>query len=276
MLYDSSQTDGSAFLLVTAPDTCINPGVEWISSKSELFPLTIEKIMGEINDTTKSVEWRCHFIAMLWDQPRPVKNAGTILKQIFTDRNNPDVLKFSAAFSLIETGNKPMLDSLKQFVLDEEYNVNRRAVLLTQLYKLEENDFSFYKNIAGNKSISPTLRNAAALALKNTKDSIYVTPELDEEIERFLEAEEYLINGNRYYLENKYAKSIVEYDKALYIMPDYHEALNCRGASYFKLMQFDKAINDFTKDIQLEPTNSSLNLRGMCYYKLKQYDKVVV
>lgn len=55
--------------------------------------------------------------------------------------------------------------------------------------------------------------------------------------------------------------------------PDLAKALTYRGFSYLKKNQFDPAIQDFTKAIQLDPDNAwALANRGNAYFNKRQYD----
>jgi tetratricopeptide (TPR) repeat protein len=53
--------------------------------------------------------------------------------------------------------------------------------------------------------------------------------------------------------------------------------LGVRAFAYLRLKQNDKAIDDYTQLIQLQPRNSAYHyrFRGDAYYNLKQYDKAI-
>ena len=56
----------------------------------------------------------------------------------------------------------------------------------------------------------------------------------------------------------------------------YQTALCCRGISYDKLGQFEDAIADFTRVLELDPTNvNAFFNRGSAYDSLGQYEKAV-
>ncbi len=276
VLYDSSDTRDVAYLMVSRSDTCMEKGKSWKSLQPELIPLTEETIMKQVGDTSRSLEWRCYFTNMIWDQPRRPGNAPELLTGLFNDRNNPLELRVVAAHSLIGTGNISALDSLKAFALDGRYEIRKRAGLLSRLYLLvPEGDLSFFKEIMDDTHQSPRLRKAASEALKNTADSLYVTPETEKALKILIIAEEHYLRAGEYYVQKLYAKAVGEYTQALDIKPEYADALNGRGGAYISTGKIGPAISDLTKAIQLEPTNSSYNLRGMCYFRNKDYSRAV-
>src|SRR5262249_24087672 len=58
--------------------------------------------------------------------------------------------------------------------------------------------------------------------------------------------------------------------------PDHAHAYYCRGNARFKLGQYDKAVADYSKAIDLGPKFAyAWNGRGSAYHKLGQYDKAV-
>jgi Tfp pilus assembly protein PilF len=276
VLYDSSNAEGHSYLLISKSDTCLEMGKQWKSLKTEIQPLTAEMIRQQIGDTTRSVAWRCYFISILWDQPRPVKNSGEILTGLFYDKNNPDAVRFASAYSLEETGNVLVLDSIKKFVFAEKYKVDIRARLLANLYKLiSGNDFSYFRDIINNRQNSAKLRMAAADALKNTSDSLFITANLKNELQICRDAEEHYIQATAYHKQKLYTKAASEYTRALEIKEDYADALNGRGGAYISLGKIDKALADLKKAVHFDPTCSSYNLRGMCYLKKGQYELAV-
>ena len=59
--------------------------------------------------------------------------------------------------------------------------------------------------------------------------------------------------GLVYYDLKQYDKAIADFSKAIELKPDYVEALNSRGSVYYDLKQYDKAIADYSKAIELKP-----------------------
>ena len=54
----------------------------------------------------------------------------------------------------------------------------------------------------------------------------------------------------------QYEKAINDYNKAIDLNPDYVSAYNNRGTAYFSLGEFEKAIEEYDKAIELDPNNS--------------------
>ncbi len=73
-------------------------------------------------------------------------------------------------------------------------------------------------------------------------------------------------------------KAIIDLDAALTLNPNHIEALRQRGAIYVTLKEYNKAITDFTKVIQLDPTHGSSVVfaqRGDAYYFQQEYAKAI-
>jgi tetratricopeptide (TPR) repeat protein len=62
--------------------------------------------------------------------------------------------------------------------------------------------------------------------------------------------------GNFYYQLGQYQRAIADYTKAIQLDPDYAKAYHNRGAAYSGLSQYQNAINEYTKAIQLDPTHA--------------------
>ena len=79
----------------------------------------------------------------------------------------------------------------------------------------------------------------------------------------------------------QYDKAITDYNKAIELDPKYAMAYNNRGFAYGKLQQHDraitdKAITDCTKAIELDPKlASAYSTRGNAYLYHEQHDKAM-
>jgi tetratricopeptide (TPR) repeat protein len=95
-------------------------------------------------------------------------------------------------------------------------------------------------------------------------------------IERNPDAEPYNNRGNAYFGKGQFDAAIRDYDKAIELRPSYPQAYNNRGSAYKKKRQFDAAIRDFDKAISLEP-NTPLYYynRGNAYSGLSQYKRAI-
>jgi tetratricopeptide (TPR) repeat protein len=74
-----------------------------------------------------------------------------------------------------------------------------------------------------------------------------------KEIVKSNSPEAYCKRGNAYAKLQNYEAAIADLGKAVELKPDYAEAYNGRGIVFYELKQFDKAINDFSKAIELKP-----------------------
>ena len=74
----------------------------------------------------------------------------------------------------------------------------------------------------------------------------------------------------------QYEEAIKDYDKAIELNPNYSEAYNNRGKDKYNLGLYKEAIEDFNKAIELNPNNSnSYNFRGNAKYNLKLYKEAI-
>ena len=74
----------------------------------------------------------------------------------------------------------------------------------------------------------------------------------------------------------EYEKAIKDYSKAIELNPISAEAYNNRGTAYRELKQWERAIEDYNKAIELNPnyTEAYWN-RGIAYPETGQYDESV-
>jgi len=73
-------------------------------------------------------------------------------------------------------------------------------------------------------------------------------------------------SGNAYYDKGDYDHAIQDYAKAIELKPDFAEAYFNRGLAYNNKGDYDRAIPDFTKTIKLEPDHAeAYNSRGIAY-----------
>lgn len=86
----------------------------------------------------------------------------------------------------------------------------------------------------------------------------------------------YFNRGNAYRNLKKHKKAIQDFTKAIEIKPDYEVAFNNRGLSYFDLDEFNNAVSDFTVVIKLKPDFAfGYFNRGNAYSGLYKYDSAV-
>lgn len=108
-----------------------------------------------------------------------------------------------------------------------------------------------------------------------------------KEAERDLEAEmakenmekaakPWVKSGTHYYYLKQYERAIQDYNKAIQLNPNYAVAYNNRGNAYSDLRKYERAIQDFDKAIELKPNYEyAYYWRGWVYEKMKEYKKAL-
>lgn len=89
-----------------------------------------------------------------------------------------------------------------------------------------------------------------------------------------LSATDWFENGNVYFDKKQYDRAIADYSKAIQLDPNDAMAYYNRGIAYYFKGQYDRAIADYNKGIALDPNNAiAYNYRGIAYDFKGQYDK---
>ena len=79
-----------------------------------------------------------------------------------------------------------------------------------------------------------------------------------------------------YYELKQYEKAIEDYNKAIELNPNDAEVYTNRGNPYYKLKRYEKAIEDYSKAIKLNPNDAvAYYNRGNAYDELKRYEKAI-
>jgi len=82
--------------------------------------------------------------------------------------------------------------------------------------------------------------------------------------------------GIVYYKEGNYDKAIENFSAALEIEPYYLLALYSRGDAYAKKGEYDRAVADWTAVLMIEPNDLyALYSRAETYYKKGNYDRAI-
>ena len=90
------------------------------------------------------------------------------------------------------------------------------------------------------------------------------------------DAEFYLNRGVVSYHKGQYDKAISDFTKALEINPRYTEAYNLRGGVYSRKGQNDEAISDYSKAIEIDPRDvRAYNYRAWEYTLKGEYDQAI-
>ena len=82
--------------------------------------------------------------------------------------------------------------------------------------------------------------------------------------------------GVSYQEKGQWDKAIAEYNKAIELNPEYSKAYNNRGLAYADKGQYDQAISDYTKAIELSPKLAEAYYnRGIAYRHKGHYDQAI-
>jgi len=89
-----------------------------------------------------------------------------------------------------------------------------------------------------------------------------------------LDTDSYLNRGVAYGKKGQYDQAIVDFNKAIELDPRDAAAYYNRGISYEKRGQHDRAILDFTKAIEINPRYAKAYInRGAAYFSKREYEK---
>jgi len=117
---------------------------------------------------------------------------------------------------------------------------------------------------------------------KGEKEKKQVEAKISDD-ERMFQANEWFEKGYRHTVNSENDIAIEEYTNAIALNPDYAEAYNNRGISYYNRglytsdqSQFESAIKDFNKVVVLKPGSYSAYFAQAAIYIYKeQYDKAI-
>ncbi len=86
----------------------------------------------------------------------------------------------------------------------------------------------------------------------------------------------YVSRGNDYFKKGQYDQAIADHNKALEINPRYVEAYHNRGTAYGNKGQHDQAISDYSKALEINSRSALTYVgRGIGYDKKGQYDDAI-
>ena len=89
-------------------------------------------------------------------------------------------------------------------------------------------------------------------------------------------AKQYFDMGVSNLVPNQYEKAIDDFTKAIELNPRYFDAYWQRASAYSNLGQYESALADYTKSIELNPDFAyPYYERGLVYYKLEQYEEAL-
>ena len=85
-----------------------------------------------------------------------------------------------------------------------------------------------------------------------------------------------MANLYQYGLLKQYDKALADYNKIIELEPDFIYVYMWRGDLYEKLKRYDKAIEDYTKAIEMDLSAFKYvwyEYRGRCYQAIGEYEK---
>jgi len=86
----------------------------------------------------------------------------------------------------------------------------------------------------------------------------------------------HIFRGVAHHEKGQWDEAIADYNKAIEINPKYPEAYSNRGVAYDNKGQYDKAISDYTKAIEINPRLvEAYSNRGLAYDNKGQHDEAI-
>jgi tetratricopeptide (TPR) repeat protein len=120
----------------------------------------------------------------------------------------------------------------------------------------------------------PEVKNKAKEFLDNVTFTDFISEPATSRAES--NAKPYYNRGFDYLRKSQYDEAIIELNKAIEIYPRYALAYNDRGVAYLRKKQYDRAISDFTKALDINPRYPKvLYNRGIAYLDNRKYEKAV-
>jgi len=91
-----------------------------------------------------------------------------------------------------------------------------------------------------------------------------------------LQAWGYLSRSSFHEKLKQYQQAIDDCNRFLELNPNDASAYNSRGAAYYWLKEYQRALSDFNHALELDPNSASIyNWRGWAYYRLKEYQQAI-
>lgn len=163
---------------------------------------------------------------------------------------------------------KQIMDSLKYRHISDEYNAGANYYN-NQEYELAAIEFERILDKGYSENIIYQLLISAYLQIKDNTNAARVNNLYFNESKEKFNSNDYSNSGLIKSFSGNYDGAIKDYDKAIEIDPNNSNALNNRGYTYNVIGDYETAIKDFERAISLEESFAyALNNRGFAKIKL--------
>ena len=120
----------------------------------------------------------------------------------------------------------------------------------------------------------PEIRNKANEFLDNVTFTEFISESATSKAES--NAKPHYNRGLAYLRKSQYDEAIIELNKAIEIYPRYALAYNDRGVAYLRKKQYDRAISDFTMTLDINPKHHHAHYnRGIAYLDKRNYGEAI-
>jgi len=162
-----------------------------------------------------------------------------------------------------------------EIIVDIDDTKRKLKELVNDKAKIKELEDIQAKNKEANDVIDKLKKELETAKAKNIelteKDKTRIQEDYNAKI-NILDANEWFHKGSDAYEAKEYENSIIYYNKAIHLNPDYAVAYRLRGLAKSDLKDFTGAIADYNKAIQLNPDYAvAYRLRGIAKSDLKDY-----
>ena len=133
----------------------------------------------------------------------------------------------------------------------------------------------FGQNDSGTKTLAPAGAPTGPMPTVNLQQKIGELKTIVANDPANFQA--WVVLGNEYFDSNQFMDAIEAYDKALAIKPDSPNVLTDQGVMFKRLGWFDRAIGNFSKANQVDPSHATsvYNLGVVYRYDLQDFPKAL-
>jgi len=208
-----------------------------------------------------------------------LEKAGEVLKRVKKSYN-----PMNALYILFFDKNEKLVIVQRDFTFKKEREETRKMYeqyqhQMKEVYRDKERDKEVVRM---QGEIQPCITLEVISDIKELKTDgpfrtghIFTCPTKQQQFES-KDAAFYNNRGISYGKKGQFDLAILDYDRALDINPRLTEAYYNRGNAYGKRGQYDQAISDFTKALDINPKLADAYYnRGIAYFEKRQYDQAI-